>query len=169
VTDEETASLRATAHPLRLRMLSLLTGSAMSAAEVARELDITHANASYHLRVLLDADLVEVDSEERIRGGVAKRYRYRIDREGPVVSKEDLVAEVAAMSGEMVRRIAQQTRGRSTFTDAELWLAEDTWSEVVDLLGQASHLMHREAKPPRTPGAIKANLSVAAFRMESGS
>jgi hypothetical protein len=29
--------------------------------------------------------------------------------------------------------------------------------------------MHREAKPPRTRGTIKANLSVAAFRMESGS
>jgi DNA-binding transcriptional ArsR family regulator len=117
-------------------MLSLLTGTAMSAAEVARELDITHANASYHLRVLLDADLVVVDSEERIRGGVAKRYRHRFDRQIQVSSKEDLVAEVAAMSGEMIRRIGHRAPGRSTFTDAELWLAEDTWSEVVDLLGR---------------------------------
>jgi hypothetical protein len=100
---------------------------------------------------------------------VAKRYRYQIDRQRHIASKEALVAEVAAMSGEMVRRVAHQVRGRSTLTDAELWLAEDTWSEVVDLLVQASHLMHREAKPPRTRGTVKANLSVAAFRMERGS
>ncbi|HYG92184.1 MAG TPA: helix-turn-helix domain-containing protein, partial [Nocardioides sp.] len=76
MADDQIASLRAAAHPLRLRMLSLLTGSAMSAAEVARELDITHANASYHLRVLRDAGEVVVDGEERIRGGMAKRYRH---------------------------------------------------------------------------------------------
>ena len=69
----ETAALRAMAHPLRLRMLSLLTGAELSAAEVARELGVTHANASYHLRVLLDAGELEVAGEEKIRGGVAKR------------------------------------------------------------------------------------------------
>ena len=53
----------------------------MSAAEVARELDLTHANASYHLRVLHDAGELVVESEEKIRGGVAKRYRYVVGRE----------------------------------------------------------------------------------------
>lgn len=52
VTDDPTAELRALAHPLRLRILSLLTGQAMSAAEVARALGCTQANASYHLRLL---------------------------------------------------------------------------------------------------------------------
>ena len=50
MNDAQLSSLRSVAHPLRLRMLSLLTGTAMSAAEVARELEITHANASYHGR-----------------------------------------------------------------------------------------------------------------------
>jgi len=68
--------LRATAHPIRLEMLSLLTGAELSAAEVARELGITHANASYHLRTLLDAGELVIASEEKIRGGVAKRYRH---------------------------------------------------------------------------------------------
>ena len=36
--------LRATAHPVRLRIMSLLTAEAMSAADVARALDITHAS-----------------------------------------------------------------------------------------------------------------------------
>ena len=70
------AALRAMAHPLRLRMLAMLTGTAMSAADVARELDLTHANASYHLRQMRDAGLLVVAEEESVRGGRAKRYRY---------------------------------------------------------------------------------------------
>src|SRR3954452_391248 len=73
MTDDEITALRAGAHPLRLRILSLLTGASMSAAEIARELDIAHANASYHLRVLAEAGQVVVDGEEKIRGAVAKR------------------------------------------------------------------------------------------------
>ena len=77
-TDEqrEVSSMRATAHPVRLQILSLLTGAELSAAEIARELDLTHANASYHLRTLADAGLVVEAGEEKIRGGVAKRYRH---------------------------------------------------------------------------------------------
>src|SRR6476659_9549606 len=61
---DRVVSLRALAHPVRLQMLSLLTGAPMSAAEVARELGLTHANASYHLRQLLAAgQLVEAGDE----------------------------------------------------------------------------------------------------------
>ncbi|MEV1205735.1 winged helix-turn-helix domain-containing protein, partial [Microbispora rosea] len=38
--------LRALAHPVRLRMLSLMWGAPMSAAELSRELGISHALAS---------------------------------------------------------------------------------------------------------------------------
>nr|UXN27252.1 helix-turn-helix domain-containing protein [Curtobacterium flaccumfaciens] len=69
-------SLRATAHPIRLRLLSLVTSSAMSAAEAARELGLSQATASYHLRVLERAGLVAVVEVVRLRGGEAKRYRH---------------------------------------------------------------------------------------------
>ena len=58
---ESSNHLRALAHPVRLRILSLLTGADLTAAEVARELGITHANASYHLRFLLDAGEIVVE------------------------------------------------------------------------------------------------------------
>ena len=77
----DVARLRASAHPVRLRIMSLLTAEALSAAEVARALDLTHANASYHLRVLHDVGVLVVESEEKIRGGVAKRYRYDASRQ----------------------------------------------------------------------------------------
>jgi len=73
------AALRARAHPLRLRMLSLLTRAALSAAELARELEVSQALASYHLRRLADAGLVELVEERSRRGGQERRYRHRVD------------------------------------------------------------------------------------------
>lgn len=167
MSDEGISELRATAHPLRLRMLSLLTGAPMSAAEVARELAITHANASYHLRVLHDADLVVVDGEERIRGGVAKRYRYAPERENPRPSEDELTGQVQAMCSELQRRFAAGHRGPQTFTDAELWVTPETWQEAIELLARASLLLHERAHRPRTEDTVPVNLSVAAFRMDA--
>ncbi len=166
MTDDRISSLRATAHPLRLRMLSLLTGTAMSAAEVARELGITHANASYHLRLLHDADLVVVDGEERIRGGMAKRYRYPHERPEPPPSPEDLAAQVRAMAQELLRRFELRKPGKGSFTDAELWVTEETWEEVAQMVERASRLLHNGAHRPRTEETIPVNLTVAAFRMK---
>jgi DNA-binding transcriptional ArsR family regulator len=165
MTDERITSLRATAHPLRLRMLSLLTGSAMSAAEVARELGITHANASYHLRQLHDADLVVVEGEERIRGGVAKRYRHLFERPEAKWSESDVASQVEAMCSELLRRFAHRQSGKATFTDAELWVRPEVWERAVEMLVEASLLVHREAQPPHTADTFQVNLTVAGFRM----
>src|ERR1700754_99930 len=105
--DDPTGKLRALAHPLRLRILSLLTGSAMSAAEVARELGLTHANASYHLRQLLAAGQLVEAGEESIRGGRAKRYRYDVDAPGATSHDAgDRAAFFRLLSSELVRRSA---------------------------------------------------------------
>ena len=156
-------SLRSTAHPLRLRMLSLLTGSAMSASEVARELDISHANASYHLRLLVDAGLIEIEGEERIRGGLAKRYRHVWDG---AVSDDPLDPEheLRAMTSELLRRQGQR-QGQLLLTDAELWVSPEVWEKALALVREASALVHEDARSPRSEGALAVNLSVVAFRM----
>jgi DNA-binding transcriptional ArsR family regulator len=162
---QQLSSLRSVAHPLRLRMLSLLTGTAMSAAEVARELGITHANASYHLRQLLDAGLLVVEGEERIRGGVAKRYRHVWDREPASLSVGDPEQQVRAMANEMVRRFQLREKRKSFLTDAELWVTPEVWARARDLLQEASALVHDNAAAPRTEGTVPVNLSIAAFGM----
>jgi DNA-binding transcriptional ArsR family regulator len=165
--------LRAVAHPLRLRILSLLTGAELSAAEVARELDVTHANASYHLRVLADAGELVVAGEEKIRGGVAKRYRHPWDAPRVRTPRGTRTAEeremyIRAMAEELVRRSrARKPRTRQQLTDAELWVAPEVWKQVVGLVEQASHLVHAEARPPRSPGTIHVNLTAATFEMKS--
>ena len=112
MSDDGIKELRAMAHPVRLRMLSLLTDSAMSAAEVARELGLTHSNASYHLRILLDSgELVEA-GEERIRGGVAKRYRYPHERRGHhprgKATPEDQAVYARTLGRELERRVRER-------------------------------------------------------------
>lgn len=169
--EEDIASLRAIAHPLRLRILSLLTGTEMSAAELARELDITHANASYHLRVLADAGEVVEAGEEKIRGGVARRYRHPWERPGRQASqradRRTGEAYLRAMADELVRRFGdRRARSRSHLTDAELWVSPQTWQQVQALVAEAAQLVHAEALPPRTAGTVHVNMSAALFEMK---
>src|SRR5262249_35850731 len=146
--DPVTAELRAMAHPLRLRMLSLLTGAPLTAAEIARDLGITHANASYHLRQLADTGHIEVVGEERIRGGVAKRYRYIVDR--PAEGQPDPThlpvrrALYAALASELLRRSAflADSPDRSHLTDADLWVTPDAWTDFRDHVQAASVALH---------------------------
>lgn len=177
--ESRTRSLRAVAHPLRLQMLSLLTGAELSAAEVARELDITHANASYHLRVLLDADELVVASEEKIRGGRAKRYRHDwrrglartsstanaggSDRQGP---DSNGLGYIKATADELVRRYAARIPGSGNLSDAELWVDDETYARARALIEEASILLHDRAQPPRTPGTHRMNLTAAIFTMQ---
>ncbi|MGD8194309.1 ArsR/SmtB family transcription factor [Herbiconiux sp. P18] len=178
--------LRATAHPLRLQMLSLVTASALSAAEVGRELRVSQAAASYHLRVLERAGLVRVVEVVRLRGGEAKRYRhessaepFRLDDSVPAPSSsaagrpadqdsapEERALYVAALAAELQRRSAARVEGPQVTTDAELWVDADTWRRVVLMVGQASALLHARAQPPRSPGTGPVSMTAALFPLK---
>ena len=168
--DEGLSALRSVAHPVRLRILSMLTAQPMSAAEVARELDLTHANASDHLRVLHDAGELVVESEEKIRGGTAKRYRYLVggNPEHPTEpsSNEDHMAWQRATSAEIVRRLAPRAKGHGTSSDIETWVTPETWERATDAITEAMVLLHDEAQPPRTEGTIHVSASSQGFVME---
>jgi DNA-binding transcriptional ArsR family regulator len=168
--------LRALAHPMRLRILSLLTGAELTAAEIARELAMTHANASYHLRQLYSADIIEVAGEERIHGGIAKRYRYDLERDlarpdvpPPPGAKptRDHRRVYAALASELQRRsLLMRRRVTNHLTDAELWVDPAAWAQVRNRISDASDALHRAAKPPRSPGTIRVNATIALFEME---
>jgi DNA-binding transcriptional ArsR family regulator len=164
------ARLRATAHPVRLRILSLLTAEAMSAAEVARALEITHANASYHLRQLHDIGELVVESEEKIRGGVAKRYRYDAEREVPdrTSGVDDRIAYARASAVEVERRLRDAARGSASSSDLEAWVPVESWHRALDLLHEASHLLHAAARPAGTPDTVHVSVTTNAFTMDGG-
>ncbi|MBE1606094.1 ArsR/SmtB family transcription factor [Actinopolymorpha pittospori] len=173
----DVAALRASAHPIRLRMLSLLTGAAMSATELAQELDITHANASYHLRVLAAAGIVEAAGEENVRGGVVKRYRHPTrtaadECAGQAVGTdpEGQLLVWQAIAHELIRRAQDQAvdterPSPSALCDAELWVDPEVWKRAVRLAGDAALLLHENAQPPRTDGTLHVNATMALFEM----
>jgi DNA-binding transcriptional ArsR family regulator len=170
----DAARLRATAHPIRLRIMSLLTGAPLTAAEVARELGLTHANASYHLRNLLAAGMIVPAGEERIRGGLAKRYRYDAahdlaqEQVRGRQSDDHYRAMYRAVAGELIRRIDQAhfSDGGKVMADAELWVEPEVWKAVHEQIGAAARTLHDAAQPPHSPGTIRTSTSIAMFRME---
>ena len=168
--DDGLSALRSVAHPVRLRILSMLTAQPMSAAEVARELDLTHANASYHLRVLHDAGELVVESEEKIRGGTAKRYRYLVggspERPAGPSSSDDHIAWQVATSSEIVRRLTQRVKGPGNSSDIETWVTPEAWKTAMDAITDAMVMLHDEARPPRTEGTIHVSASTQGFVME---
>ena len=168
--DHAVARLRATAHPIRLRILSLLTAESMSAAEVGRALGLTHANASYHLRLLHDIGELVVESEEKIRGGVAKRYRYDATRELPdrTSGVDDRVAYARANAVEVERRLFEAAKGPGSSTDLETWVSVADWHRALDLMHEASHLLHAAARPARSPETIHVSFTSNAFTMSGG-
>ncbi|MCS5715993.1 helix-turn-helix domain-containing protein [Herbiconiux sp. CPCC 205716] len=164
--------LRATAHPVRLRLLSLLTGAAMSAAEAGRELRVSQAAASYHLRVLERAGLIRVVEVVRLRGGEAKRYRHESSAEPFRLAEsiasgggasEERSEYVEAVIDELRRRSALRVEGAHLTTDAELWVDPAVWRRVVAAVGAASALLHDEARPARTPGTAPVSMTAALF------
>jgi DNA-binding transcriptional ArsR family regulator len=174
-TAGERASLRAMAHPVRLQIMSLLTGSPMTAAEVARELGLTHANASYHLRNLLSGGLIVVAGEEKIRGGVAKRYRYDatsdLERDKARGPRGDEYYQVsfASLAHELIRR-TQGTHfpeGPKLIADADLWVDPQVWRDTLTKIGAAIRDLHDAAQPPRSPGTIRTSTTAAMFNLES--
>ncbi|MEV7036710.1 helix-turn-helix domain-containing protein [Amycolatopsis sp. NPDC051061] len=161
-------NLRVLAHPLRMRILSLLTGTAMSAAEVARELGETQANISYHLRRLHDAGLLDVAEEVTIRGGRAKRYRHDPDSGRRLTTRNPAEQQLLtkAIAGELLRRAGSRAPGRrASLTDAELWVDPSLWARVLEQASELSQELHAAAQPPRTPGTVRVSASVALFEL----
>ncbi|MBX6357188.1 MAG: helix-turn-helix transcriptional regulator [Micromonosporaceae bacterium] len=164
---EPLVPLRALANPLRIRIVSLLTGTAMSATEVAEELGIAHASASYHLRQLAAAGFlkrVDGGSRRATRGQPPRRYTYdpssadRLDRS----SGRQLVLE--ATLSDLRRRQALATRQRCG-ADAEVWLPREVWEQVVGLVDEAVRLVHEKAGPPRAEGSVHVSATAMLFEL----
>lgn len=166
-SQQDLRSLRVLAHPLRLRLLSLLGARALSAAEAARELDDTQANISYHLRRLHEAGLVEVAEEVAIRGGRAKRYRHDpMSGEGLGQGEEGVSAFMGAMAAELMRRAALYSPGTPTaFTDAEFWVSDDAWRRAMTLAREVGVVLADAARAPHTHATRPVSASVALFEL----
>ena len=160
--------LRALSHPLRLQILSLLTGTAMSSAELARELGMSHAAVSFHVRQLVAAGYLELAETRSVRGGQERRYRARTAGRAEW-EQEDPRLAVRAVSQEVLRRAADSTsQAWRLFGDAELWVAPEIWDEVVRQIGAAIVDLHAAARAPRTPESVHVSATAMLFAIDGG-
>ncbi|MFC1408055.1 ArsR/SmtB family transcription factor [Streptacidiphilus sp. N1-12] len=158
--------LRALAHPLRLRMLTLMWPGPMSAAELARELDVSHALASQHLRRLDGVGLVELAEERTHRGG--RERRYRTVHGSPLSDQRDanpLLAETLAHAlRERAPRRAPDSEGVTA--DGELWVDPATWHDIRTRLAALTDELHAAARPAHTPGTAPVGITLMAFPLQ---
>ncbi|MBS1678414.1 MAG: helix-turn-helix transcriptional regulator [Actinobacteria bacterium] len=71
----ETTLAAAVAHPLRSKCLVILAERVASPAELARELGAPVSNVGYHVRGLIDANLIELVETRPVRGATEHFYR----------------------------------------------------------------------------------------------
>jgi predicted ArsR family transcriptional regulator len=162
--DNQLVPLRALANPRRIRIVSLLTGAAMSATEVAEELGIAHGSASYHMRQLTAAGFLKRVSDGASgagRGQPPRRYTYdpssaeRLDRSGHERVTEALFIDLRRRLAVMTRRLME---------DDEVWLPLEAWEDLVSRVEDVVRLVHAKAGPPRAKGSV--HVSVTAVLLE---
>lgn len=162
--------LRVVAHPLRLRLLSLLTGETLSAAEAARALGESQANVSYHLRRLAQAGLVDLVEQTAVRGGLAKRYRHN-PASGESLTPGDTDAHralMATLATELTRRASEYQAGAPVvFTDAEVWVSADAWRHIQDLTRALGVAIHAAAGASDEAHPVRISTTLAAFELKA--
>lgn len=137
----------------------------MSAAELSRELDISHALASRHLRSLDAAGLVELAEERTRRGG--RERRYRTVHGSPLSDRSDGAQLLGAALARTLREraVSRHPEGRGVTVDAELWVEPEAWDAARQKLADVAAELHDAARPPRSPGTIPVAMTLMAFPM----
>jgi DNA-binding transcriptional ArsR family regulator len=141
--------LKAMAHPVRMRLLGILSFRHVSPAEFAREQGEPVSKVAHHFRCLEKLGCIEVVHTRPVRGSTEHFYRRS---ETILVRDEDLLEMPEEVSRLLVSTIVRGFLGRvtralrsGTFTartDAHVtWkdvkLDEQGWKEVTEILGSA--------------------------------
>jgi DNA-binding transcriptional ArsR family regulator len=153
-------------HPVRLRIVhAALDGMPFTTSDLCARLDdISQATIYRHVALLVEGGLVEVDSEQRVRGAVERRYRLQparmamSDDEVAAMSTDDhargFTAAIAALLAEfnayLGRDGANPQADSVSYKQFSLWLSEDEKAAFVEELSAAiRRRMRHEPSPER--------------------
>jgi DNA-binding transcriptional ArsR family regulator len=108
--------VKALAHPLRVSILSALENRTASPSELAEELDVPLPNLSYHIRMLVQLDLLKLVRTRPRRGAIEHYYQAKgrvavSDRawgQVPTLVKEAMVSASLRTVGELVNAAADR-------------------------------------------------------------
>lgn len=102
--------VKALAHPLRVSILSKLEHRIASPSQLAEELDVPLPNLSYHIRMLVQLDLLKLVKTRPRRGAIEHYYQAKgrvvvSDKawgQVPTLVKEAMVSAALKQAGEFV-------------------------------------------------------------------
>jgi len=166
-------------HPVRLRVLqAFLGGRTLTTGELGAELaDVPAASLYRHVARLVDAGVLAVVGERRIRGAVERTYELRAARIGPdqlaTMTVDDhrqaFMAFVAGLLGDFDRYLARGdidlVRDGVTYNMDALWLDDD---EYADVLLRVNGILAAHAKNRPVPGRKRRIIASALLRGDEG-
>lgn len=142
---ERTADL--VLHPVRLRIIqALLGGRELTANRLAAEIsDVSSATVRRHLATLVDAGMLRVAEEHRVRGAMERTYALSADaREvtaedlramSPEEHKQAFAAFVASLLSSFDRYIdrgdVDLVRDGASYRHNALWLSDDELAQLM--------------------------------------
>ncbi|HEX8204711.1 MAG TPA: winged helix-turn-helix domain-containing protein [Solirubrobacteraceae bacterium] len=174
--------VKALAHPLRIRMLTVLNQRVASPSELAGELEEPIGNVSYHMRTLADLGMVELVRTEPRRGAVEHYYR--------AIERPHVPASEWATLPASVRRSFSDATGRQVLDDftaagksggferegarlnrLELKLDQKGWEELGKVLDDAAQRVEKaaaKAKDRKSGGGDPVNATAVLMLFETG-
>jgi DNA-binding transcriptional ArsR family regulator len=135
--------LKAIAHPLRIRILAMLSERAASPVQLAGKLDATLGTVAYHVRTLHNLGLLELVDTRQRRGATEHYYRARPrprfsdgawDALAPV-AKQRLLSAMLQQIGQFTSASAAAggfDRADSHITRASFRLDDEGWAELAE-------------------------------------
>jgi DNA-binding transcriptional ArsR family regulator len=175
---KETAVLRALSHPARQEILDLLARDPATSAMIARALASNTGVASYHLRELGKAGLIEHDAERshgrQLYWRVAAadvRFADPSESEQPVLARAAIDLILARFTAS-VRRYVERTDLDSDWREAALFsrsVVNLTAAELNELNREYLTFVQRWTTPRATPSdAQPVRLAMFAFPDDPG-
>jgi DNA-binding transcriptional ArsR family regulator len=138
--------VQAMAHPLRIRILRILTERVASPKEMAKAMDERPGNVAYHARVLFDLGCTELVKTATRRGATEHFYRAKADaftssskwRSLPRIVRGEVAAtvlhELALRVTAALEARSFQKRDGSTLSCLPFQVDEAGWEELVEIL-----------------------------------
>ena len=78
------------------------------------------------------------------------------------------IADARATQLEVERRLLEAAPGSGSASDLEAWVPLEAWRRALDLVHEASMLLHDEARPAGSPDTVHVSATWNAFTMTGG-
>ncbi len=150
-------------HPVRLRIVLECSSRDVTTPDLAARMpDVPHATLYRNVSVLVDAGILTVISERRIRGGVERTLRLASDAgvldaaDAASMSPDEHLrgftvfagALIAAYSRYLAQPAADPSSDAVSYRQLALWLSDDELAEMVAAVGAALQPFLDNAETP---------------------